>query len=130
MWAQAVAIDPLTFGVDDEDAYTLAGITRLVIKAEDYDGPQTDEAWCYNCLQHVDDWAASLRKVCRTASHTVRIFEWVNVPASSVHLHILRTNELRAVLAEAGFRETFRVDGCAEKPTDWTQDFYAGVWTR
>lgn len=130
VWGQATAIDPLTFSPSDEAAYQAAGITRIVGTAEDYAGPQTDEAWVYNCLQHVRDWSKALNVACKTASKTLRIFEWVGVPTDAVHIHTLRTDALRLVLATAGLREVQWVTGRASKVGTWEQSFYAGIWER
>jgi hypothetical protein len=129
-WTEAHAVDPLTFTDEDEARYRDAGIVRHIGTAEAYDKPQTDEAWAYNCLQHTYDWAMALRGIARTARHTVRLFEWVEVPTDELHLHTLTEPALRNVLTSEGFREVLFVRGESAEHPHWAQRFYASVWER
>lgn len=129
-WTDAHAVDPLMFAPEDEARYDDAGIVRHVAMAETYEGPQTDEAWAYNCLQHTHDWKAALQGIARTARHTVRLFEWVEVPTDDLHLHTLHEAELRRVLMAEGFREVGVTRGEFGRGIVMPTPFYAGLWER
>jgi hypothetical protein len=129
-WTEAHAVDPLQFLPADEARYAEAGIVRHLTTAESYDGPQTDEAWAYNCLQHTLDWKAALQRIAATATQTLRLFEWVEVPTDTLHLHTLEEHALRNVLVDAGFAEVLFVRGDAATHPHWAHRFYASVWRR
>jgi SAM-dependent methyltransferase len=127
--ARTVAVDPLMFAAEDEARYVRAGVARVVEPAETFrapNGERFDEAWLYNVLQHVME----PERVIRTAqahADTVRLFEWLNVPASVVHPHVLTAPRLDA--AFAGWRQVRRVEGTA-RASGWTQQFLAVVYAR
>lgn len=127
---EMVAVDPLRFTGLDEQAYALRNIARVIVPAERYAGGQTDESWCYNGLQHVLDWEAALRVVCRTARKRVRLFEWVGVPTDSLHLHTLETEPMQAVMQSEGFLEQSVVYGHRAHRYAEPTAFYAAVWER
>jgi hypothetical protein len=134
-WGRAIVVDPLTFTEADEERYRSSGILRSCARAEEYGGIATDESWCYNCLQHVVDWRVALHRIAETARQRIRLFEWVNVPTDKLHLHTLAADEIVGKLAALGFRDDWRVAGHARKlgaggRGGWSQDFYAGVFTR
>jgi len=127
--ARAVAVDPLMFAAEDEARYARSGVRRVVEPAETFRAPNAerfDEAWLYNVLQHV----MNPERVVETAqahADTVRLFEWLHVPASVVHPHVLSAPRLDA--AFAGWRQVRRVEGTA-RAHDWTQTFLAVVYER
>jgi hypothetical protein len=126
---EMVAVDPLQFLLSDEARYSEAGIRRVIQPMELYAG-QTGEVWAYNCLQHVMDWEAALRVMCRTARERVRMFEWVGVPTDALHLHTLEEHRIRNVMVSEGFQELGCVRGERLAMPFSPTAFYAGVWER
>ena len=125
-----VAVDPLRFTEADEMRYAEQQIDRVILPAERYEGPQSDEVWCYNGLQHVMDWEATLRVMCRTARRTLRMFEWVGVPTDNLHLHTLETEAMQAVMQSEGLIERSVVYGHRAHRYAAPTAFYAAVWER
>ena len=85
--APAVGVDPLSVSQNTRQRYKAAGVTFLNHKAEEFDSSEWAifaEAWIYNVLQHTEDPAAILEEVSK-AARLVRIFEWLNMPASQGH---------------------------------------------
>lgn len=81
-----------------------------------------DEAWIYNVLQHVDDPPEVVARA-RAVARTVRIFEWVNVPAYPGHPHELRASDLDRWFEGKGFATQVDQDGAVG-------DAYYGVFAR
>lgn len=91
----SVAIDPLTFTDEDEARYAEAGIERFREPGENFvTADLFDEAWCYNCLQHVKDPVLVLAHM-KASAKRVRIFEWCEVPTDDLHLHSLTADLFR-----------------------------------
>jgi hypothetical protein len=86
---EGTALDPI-FYEDLEEIYTQKGIKRLVMRGEDLEviTERYDEAWIYNCLQHVVNPTRIIKNAMEVAS-IVRIFEWINIPPYEGHLHML-----------------------------------------
>lgn len=97
-----VAIDPLDFGPELENAYDSLGLTRVRVAGEDFkwEGNHFDEAWCYNCLQHVKSPSAVLAQMAAVAD-TIRLFEWLAIPADELHPHILGEGLFDAAFPES-----------------------------
>lgn len=101
---EGYALDPLFFD-DLEAAYFQKGIKRLVKPAEELnikDG-KFDEAWIYNCLQHVKDPTKILQNAIAVADR-VRIFEWTHIPPYEGHLHMLTPELLSKPFQDAGWK--------------------------
>lgn len=131
--SRSIALDPLTFG-DLEVPYREAGIFRHVGPAESFrpwidnpEWPQLHEAWCYNCLQHVLDPAIVLDHLTRYASRRVRLFEWIGVPETVNHPHVLSVDQLRDPFR--AWSTAYEYIGQWKTP-DFDQRFYAGVFDR
>ncbi len=117
-----VIIDPLWEGYPDwvHARYSSVGITGYGIGGEHVFGAGEldklaelmrsssdgvifktfDEAWIYNVLQHTEDPALIVQnalKLCRT----LRIFEWIDIPAHEGHPHQLSADNLRFWLGAA-----------------------------
>ena len=106
--AQRVALDPNNYGELDSK-YALAGIERSYVKGEDISHHLNfDEAWIYNVLQHVEDPIRVLNNAVNIAKR-VRIFEWINVPPYTGHLHQLSEGVL-----DSQFESNFK--SCAWNP--------------
>ena len=129
--AQMAAVDPTAFLPEDEARYATAGITRAIMPAEDYVGPQTEEVWMYNCLQHTIDPMKVLGVVTAHAATRIRIFEWTHVPTDTLHLHRLSEAQIISALQRAGFvPERSAMGRLEERPGTRPTNFYAGVWKR
>lgn len=124
-----VAVDPTAFLAEDEARYAAHGIQRAVMPAEDYVGPQTEEVWMYNCLQHTIDPRKVLAVVTAHAAVRVRIFEWTHVPTDGLHLHTLSEGMLIQALKSGGFAMERETLGRMVDPAGRT-NFYAAVWRR
>jgi len=126
---RGMAVDPLMFAGQDEARYAAAGITRVIEPAETFRAPNAerfDEVWCYNVLQHVMDPERVL-ETARAHADCVRLFEWLQVPASVVHPHVVTAPLIER--AFAGWREVRRVHGSA-RAHGWSQQFLAVVFER
>jgi len=126
---RGMAVDPLMFAGQDEARYAAAGILRIIEPAETFRAPNDerfDEVWCYNVLQHVMDPERVL-ETARMHADWVRLFEWLHVPASVVHPHVITVPMIER--AFAGWREVRRVHGIA-RAHGWSQQFLAAVFER
>ena len=106
-----VGVDPIHYG-DLEDAYEAKGITRLVKCGEDLtvaDGLY-DEAWIYNCLQHVKDPVKIIENA-MTIANKVRIFEWTYIKPYTGHLHELTPDLLSDPFKKAGWQPLMKTNG-------------------
>lgn len=125
------AVDPIDYG-PLEQGYVTTGIRRLICRGEELTthlaGQQFDEAWIYNCLQHVEDPVEILRQAMQVA-HKVRLFEWINIPPYQGHLHMLTEELLAQPFAAADWHTDFRLIGYADFD-GLNGDFYAGVFRR
>jgi hypothetical protein len=121
------ALDPIDFG-PLEAGYHRCGIRRLIKRAEDLseaDG-HWDEAWIYNCLQHVENPEAVLDAT-RVVADLVRIFEWVNLEPYPGHLHKLTPERLRN-----GFQTWKAHLECTGKlnSSGLCGEFFVGIWEK
>lgn len=127
----SVALDPLTFSPVEEGLYARFGIRRAVVAVEDLEVPpfpEFDEAWCYNCLQHVKSVEVALRKLMDMPSERVRLFEWLNVPTTVNHPHVLKREQLRSAFSSSWSVE-YELVGNWWTP-DFSQEFLAIVARR
>lgn len=81
-------VDPIDYPEWTKLRYAAHNITCSVARGEDVTDTNWDEAWIYNCLQHADDPKLIIQNALNAAS-TVRIFEWINIPAHEGHPHEL-----------------------------------------
>jgi hypothetical protein len=81
---KALVVDPLFYPQWIYARYDAKGINYSVIRGEDLIRDGFDECWIYNCLQHTDDPAKIIANGLR-AARTLRIFEWVDIPAHEGH---------------------------------------------
>lgn len=92
----SAGLDPVHYG-DLEEIYAQKNIKRILKCGEDLssdvDG-HYDEAWIYNCLQHVKD-PVKIIKNAMSVADVVRIFEWTYIPPYEGHLHELTPDLLR-----------------------------------
>lgn len=86
-----LVVDPIDYPDWTKARYKDHNIECLVGRGEDLKEDGWDEAWIYNCLQHTDDPSLIIRNAFNAAD-TVRIFEWINIPAHEGHPHELTEN--------------------------------------
>jgi hypothetical protein len=124
------ALDPLTFRDVDERVYARWRIPRVMSAVELYqpwtvDGwRRFDEAWCYNCLQHVRDVDVALSQLQSYAGERVRLFEWLNVPETVNHPHVLTADRLRNAFDAREWRVEYEYVG-RWRAYDFAQDYLA-----
>lgn len=83
----AMVVDPCVYPDWVRERYSLAGITSLRAKGEDFTpdrGWEFDEAWIYNVLEHTEDPQKVIENA-RSVAEVVRVFEWVDYPHDDVH---------------------------------------------
>lgn len=91
--------------------YALAGIEFINMRGEEIMRTGFDEAWIYNCLQHVDSPEYVLAGAAR-AARIIRIFEWIDTPTNVGHLHSFTERKLNALLGGLGRVERVATRGC------------------
>lgn len=127
----ATALDPLRFADNDEALYEQLGIARLIQPAEELQPPAElyDEAWIYNCLQHVQSPERVLVQAARAAKR-IRIWEWCNIPTDQLHLHVLTAERIRATMQAVGWVAEAEAQGRWNEttPGGMNGDYYAAVW--
>jgi hypothetical protein len=98
-------VDPCPWPQWVYDRYAARRIGVVPMPAEDFERgngePFYTEAWIYNVLQHVRDPEAVVMAA-RNAGETVRIFEWLETPASPGHPHTIREDDLNRWLSPRG----------------------------
>lgn len=84
-FASLTVVDPLATFLHP---HAMANVSYATVAAEQYAGPQVDEAWGYNVLQHVID-PERVIAVAKQHSRRVRWFDWVDTPIAPHHPHSL-----------------------------------------
>jgi len=132
--SMCVALDPIEYD-HYEDVYKKRGISRIIQPAEHLPDIDTqayafDEVWIYNCLQHVMDPYAILMKAC-TYGKRLRIFEWVDIPTYTGHLHTLNAVDMHRFIEEQGMVNRLLVRGNYDNAeTCMHGPFFAGIYDR
>lgn len=89
----AAGVDPLLMSEETKAKFAQAGVALYHAKAEDFKPPKRfDEAWMYNCLQHVDEPNKVMGMLLQSAG-SVRIFEWIDMTPDPSHPHTLRVEQ-------------------------------------
>ena len=126
------ALDPCHYG-DLEKEYEKNGIRRLYKKGEDLseaDGT-FDEAWIYNCLQHVLNPTQILENAMKVAS-IVRIFEWTNLDPYEGHLHKLTPELLRGPFMKegSGWSVVYETNGRFFLDETMREEYYVAIFKK
>ncbi len=103
-FSKAVVVDPCNFPEWVSIRYSLAGIIHIrecaeVVKIDD----KFDEAWLYNCLQHVQD-PEKIIELAKKAKR-VRVFEYLNIGVCDGHPHNLTREWLDRLFNRQGLTE-------------------------
>lgn len=103
------------------DRYNIHGIDFINEPAETGlagkpipDDMKFDEAWIYNCLQHVQDPELIIKNV-KNMVKLIRIFEWIDLPVCPGHIHELKEDKLNTWLGGEGKVEILNESGCNGK---------------
>jgi len=126
---EGTAIDPI-FYEELEDAYAKKGIKRIIMKGEELNTltERYDEAWIYNCLQHVIDPSLILRNAMLLAP-IVRIFEWTNIPPHEGHPQMLTQSILEAPFLEQGWTYIQKSTGFLNHD-DLGGEYYSAIFSK
>jgi len=121
-----VVIDPCDYPQWVSDRYKLAGIELMKVPAEDVDFGEEkfDEAWIYNCLQHVRE-PAKIVDMARKHAKKIRVFELIEVGKCDGHPHNLTKEYLDGLFGKQGIVETLKDEIYYQVPCKC----YIGVFT-
>jgi hypothetical protein len=111
---RALVVDPLQYPSWTYARYEAKRIESLVMRGEDICVTSFDECWIYNCLQHTDDPERIIQNAFNAAK-TLRIFEWVDVPAHDGHPIELTKDKLDAWIGKEGQTIQLAESGCFGK---------------
>jgi 2-polyprenyl-3-methyl-5-hydroxy-6-metoxy-1,4-benzoquinol methylase len=101
-------VDPCRYPAWVYARYEIAGINWDIAPGENFDLSHTyDEVWIYNVLQHTDDPELIIANA-REVAQTIRIFEWIDIPAHPGHPQMLTKVKLDEWLQGDGTVEDFR----------------------
>lgn len=107
---RSMVIDPLPLPLWVRNRYREADIDFRNEQAEEYTFSfgvdRFDEVWIYNVLQHAQDPQLIIKNVRENlVLKTIRIFEWIEVPADKAHPHVLHAKDLDKWLGKKGLTE-------------------------
>ncbi len=94
-------VDPCDYPKWVADRYAENKIDYKKIPAEDFTEGEFDEAWIYNCLQHVQDPEKIIQNA-RKIAKVIRIFEWIDHPTNEMHPFTLTEGHLNEWLKAKG----------------------------
>jgi hypothetical protein len=106
-----LVVDPLEYPKWTYDRYAAKGIDCLVFRGEDVIEEGFDECWIYNCLQHTDDPELIIKNALKSAK-TLRLFEWIDIPAHEGHPVELTRENLNKWIGKAGYTLRLAESGC------------------
>jgi len=96
-----IAVDPIPWPTSVLRRYATYNIQFIQKGGEEIgDLPMADEVWIYNCLQHVEDPLLVIANA-RRIGRRIRIFEWLNTPTDTYHLHTLTSEMLMQAFSGA-----------------------------
>jgi len=114
-WLMGLPVAELTV-VDPLPIDSTAPFLRIHSAAEDYTGPQCDEVWGYNVLQHVRDPALVIATAKVHARQRVRWFDWTDSKIEAHHPHSISATWLIHQFTEPGWRLTVCSRGSVRVP--------------
>jgi hypothetical protein len=107
-------VDPISYPRWTKERYAANKIEVAVQKGEDVKESGWDEAWIYNCLQHTDDPELIIANALKSAK-TLRLFEWIDIPAHEGHPHELTEDALNKWIGCKGNTAFLNHSGCHGK---------------
>lgn len=108
----ALVVDPCGYPEWARQRYAHANIQlrqEPVESCQDLNG--FDECWIFNVLQHVES-PSKFMEVAKKAAKTIRIFEWIDLPAHLGHPHTLTQANLESWIGCRGNVEQLNDRGC------------------
>lgn len=121
---EGLVVDPIKYPDWTLERYRSVNINVDVAYGEDFSGTGWDEVWIYNCLQHTKDPEKIIYNALKAAP-ILRIFEWVNTPATPGHPQTLIASELNKWIGNKGYVENFN-----DHDTTFYGPAYYGVFRR
>lgn len=103
--------DPIVYPEWTIDRYMMKKINVIHKRGEDIDCSGYDECWIYNCLQHTEDPVLVIKNA-KKAAKTLRIFEWIDIPAHEGHPHCLTESFLNDAIGKTGKIIKLSQQGC------------------
>jgi SAM-dependent methyltransferase len=101
-FSKAVVVDPVPWPKWVVDRYEMAGIRLIKEQGENITfNKEFDEAWIYNCLQHVRD-PEKVVKNAITAARKIRVFEPLEIGVHPGHPHNLSKDALDQAFEREG----------------------------
>lgn len=109
---ELVGVDPCDYPEWVDARYLAHGVEvfRQTGESVEWDEKTFDEAWIYNCLQHVEDPAKIISNM-RKCARLIRLFEWVDMPPTIGHPHMLNATVLDRWLGGRGTVENINENG-------------------
>lgn len=93
------------------DIITRSGKGEQISVAEGWEDKLFDEVWIYNVLEHCED-PEKVALNARKLGKIVRVFEWINIPTSAGHIHILNAEDLNKWFGGDGKVSELHEHGC------------------
>ena len=109
-----LVVDPIRYPEWTFQRYASKNINVMVARGEDVAEDDFDECWIYNCLQHTDDPELIIKNALR-AARTLRIFEWVDIPAHEGHPQEITKVALDCWIGKEGYVKQLAESGCYGK---------------
>lgn len=109
-----VVVDPLPVPQWVTARYTCHGIRHACYACENLFSAEceADEVWIYNVLQHVRDPQVVIEKAMRALKPdgVLRMFEWIDIPTSPGHPHVLSWKELDEWIGAEGVSKVGQIN--------------------
>lgn len=108
---ECAVLDPCEYPHWVSARYMEAEITYYRQPAEEMVQGGWDEVWIYNVLQHTQNPEEIIRRA-KLAAPRLRIFEWIDTPASPGHPHTLTRVKLNSWIGGLGNVEVLNESNC------------------
>ena len=111
---EGLVVDPIDYPEWTKMRYKEKNIRVHVKPGEMCDEQGWDEVWIYNCLQHTIDPQLIINNA-KKAAKTLRIFEWIDIPAHEGHPWMLTEELLDQWIGDKGSVVELNENGCFGK---------------
>lgn len=108
---EGLVCDPIEYPEWTKLRYLEKNIKVKIIRGEDIEEKDWDEAWIYNCLQHTDDPEKIIKNALKSAKY-FRIFEWIDVDPHDGHPQKLSRDFLDNIIGKKGKTVELAESGC------------------